>query len=122
MTPVFDVDSQHVAWCDGVNLFDPDVKWVAFVSEQGVVCSPKLRRLGSLQDGSLLDRAGKRVAWLDGDGPDPLDLEPLPLLPPLPPLPPLKPLPPLLPLSPQQTTKPEGSWSALSWAQYLSQA
>lgn len=118
MTPIFDQNTIHVSWFDGENIFDLDLNWVAFNSNENIFSSSTLAWLGPLHEGSFLDKQGKAVAWLDGSSPSGT-LKPLTPLRPLRPLTPLRPLRPLNPLRPLSPLTPLGGWSRLSWQQWL---
>lgn len=118
MTPIFDQNAQLAGWFDGENIFDLNLEWVAFLSDDHFFSSNTLSWLGPIHDGSLLDRNGKPVAWLEGASPSGT-LKPLTPLRPLKPLKPLRPLRPLNPLRPLKPLNPLGGWSTLVWNQWL---
>jgi len=118
MIPIFDRNTNLVAWFDGENIFDLRLNWVAFHSGGHFFSPFSLHWLGPFHDGSLLDQNGKPVAWLEGSSPIGT-LRPLSPLSPLRPLQPLRPLTPLQPLRPLMPLVPLGGWSQLSWGEWL---
>ncbi len=118
MTPIFDRYVKLSGWFDGENIFDLNLQWVAFLSDGNFFSSNSLQWLGPFNGGSLLDRNGKPVLWLDGTTPSGT-LKPLTPLRPLKPLKPLRPLKPLKPLQPLKPLNPLGGWSTLNWNQWL---
>lgn len=118
MTPIFDRNSNMVAWFDGENVFDINQDWIAFHSNGHLFSSSSLAWLGALNSGGIQDQNGKAVAWLAGSRPS-SSLRPLTPLRPLKPLQPLRPLRPLTPLKPLVQLAPLGGWSSLSWQQWL---
>jgi len=118
MTPIFDKNVQLAGWFDGENICDLGLNWVAFLSGDNFFSSKSLGWLGPMHEGSLLDRNGKPVAWLEGASPSGT-LRPLTPLQPLRPLTPLQPLRPLNPLQPLRPLDPLGGWSHLEWGQWL---
>ena len=118
MTPIFDQNAQLSGWFDGENIFDLNLEWAAFLSSGHFFSSNSLSWLGPMHNGSLLDRNGKPVAWLEGVSPSGT-LKPLTPLRPLKPLKPLRPMKPLNPLKPLKPLNPLGGWSTLAWNQWL---
>lgn len=120
MTPVFDSDSDLVAWFDGHHFFDLDQNWIAFTTNGNIFSAKTNAWLGPLNGGSLLDTNGKPVAWLQGTTPSGM-LKPLTPLNPIRPITPLRPLRPLQPLKPLHPLNPLGGWSYMKFAQWLAQ-
>lgn len=120
MKPVFDSNSNLVAWFDGHHFFDVDLNWVAFATSSHIFSALTNSWLGPFQNGTLLDTNGKPVGWLQGTTPSGT-LKPLRPLQPFKPLTPLTPLRPLKPLKPLQPLQPLGGWSPLSFNQWLTQ-
>ncbi len=120
MTPVFDSGANHVAWFDGHHFFDLHQNWVAYAANGHVFSSASNTWLGPFHSGSLLDRNGKPVGWLQNTTPSGT-LKPLKPLSPFKPLKPLRPLRPLQPLKPLRPLQPLGGWSEMQFAQWLAQ-
>lgn len=118
MVPIFDRNAQLVGWFDGEHVFDTGMSWVAFQSSGNLFSAKTSAWLGQLIDGSLNDRQGKPVAWLESSSPKGT-LAPLAPMSPLRPLTPLRPLKPLRPLTPLTPLAPLGGWSGLDWQAWL---
>jgi len=119
MTPIFDSNSELVAWSDGIHLFDIAMNWVAFEANGHIFSSKTGEWLGPIHNGSILDTKGKPVAWFSGSEPSGTLPSLKPLKPPKP-LKPLRPLLPLKPLKPLQPLVPLGGWSPLGFAEWMS--
>ena len=121
MKAIFDKDCNCVGWYDEQNrmLYDIEIRWIGFV-EQNSLFSNSTKWVGGMMRGTIVDKAGKPVAWIDGYKPQSTGalLQPLTPLHPLTPLRPLKPLSPLRPLRP---LTPIGGWSNYSWIQFINQ-
>ena len=109
MTPIYDRHTELSGWFDGENIFDLNLNWVAFLNDGNFFSSDSLHWLGPFNEGSLLDRNGKPVLWLDGATPRGA----------LKPFIPLRPLKPLTPLRTLKPLNPLGGWSKLNWDQWL---
>lgn len=119
MKAIFDKNCDLVGWYDNKNnmIFDTEMRWVGFVVS-GYIFYRTSTWLGGYYEGSINDKQGKPVAWVDGNQPRGT----LPLmrpLRPLRPLTPLRPLRPLRPLHPLRPLTPLGGWSRLSWKEFL---
>jgi hypothetical protein len=121
MIPIYDRDVTLVGWlAEGGHLYDVDMQWVAYAIDRNLWSVRTGSWLGPANGSSLLDRAGKVVAWSSAGG-IAGSLRPLNPLPPLKPLQPLTPLKPLTPLRPLKPLDPIGGWSAMSWDRWLIQ-
>lgn len=118
MVPVFDKAKRLVGWFDDGHLYSAQLEWVAFRDGGHLFSSTSCKWLGQIESGSLRDREGKVVAWIEGARPS-SGLRPLQPLTPFRPLQPLRPLKPLNPLTPLVPLTPLGGWSSLSWEQWL---
>jgi hypothetical protein len=121
MTPIFNARSLHRGWLDGNNVFDPSWRWIAFLHADNIYSATSLHWLGSLNEGSVRDRSGKPVAWLEGASPT------RGVAPPPPGAAPQKPVTPFVtqrspvPRPPPIPLTPLGGWSPLDWEEWLSQ-
>ncbi len=118
MTPLFDKDSNLVAWmAEGLeDIFDPELEWVGIIIEGNLFRASDLAWVGPVQGGNFYDKEGKPYAWTVK--PIEMMLKPLVPLQPLRPLrpKPLKPLKPLTPMKPFTPAEPIGGWSETSFA------
>lgn len=118
MTPLFDRNTLHVGWLEGVHVFDTDINWRAFIAGGHVFSAATCEWLGRHSGVALLDRDGQVVAWYEGSPPRAGGRSPAPPRPGMPPRPfrPKRPIMPRRPLFPQ--TQPH-EWSALDWLRWL---
>jgi hypothetical protein len=121
MTPIFNKETtQLTAWVDDDGyIFSTNFEWIAFV-EKDYVFSNNCRWLGGLYKGTIIDKDGRPVAWLENTIPQSttsLLAPPIPLTP----LSPLAPLNPLMPLKPLVPLTPLGGWSELNWKNFILQ-
>lgn len=119
MTPIFDSNAALVGWFDGHNIFDADLRWIAFSVSGQVFSAESLAWLGPLNGTSFLDRNGKPVGWLEGSTPKGAPPSPVPLTP-LRPLAPLRPNRPVQPITPIRPLVPLGGWSPQRWESWWS--
>lgn len=119
MKAIFDRDCKCVGWYnenDGM-IYDTEMKWIGFISRNNFFSTNTIW-LGGFFQGSMVDKQGRVVAWVEGNRPQGT----LPLQCPLRPLKPLTPLRPLRPLRPLKPLMPLGGWSRLNWREYINQA
>ena len=121
MTPIFDAKSKHLGWLDGGNVFDPSWRWIAFVDTGNIFSATTLHWLGALKEGSVRDRSGKPVAWLEGASPTSGVATSVPGPTPPKPLTPFATQRPLAPRTPPTPVTPLGGWSHLNWEAWLAQ-
>lgn len=112
----FDKYSRLVGWINETDqmIYDTNIRWVGF-AKNNYVFTTTCRWVGGFQNGTLIDKNGKPVAWNNGHNPTGT----LPLTPPLTPLRPLIPLTPLRPLTPLKPLRPftpVGGWSPMDWS------
>lgn len=118
MKPIFDCRTNHLGWLKDGMVFDLDICWIAFIHDGHLFAAGSCSWLGPYREGSLMDRGGRVVAWLEGTRPAALSPPLTPTQPPWPkrPFRPVRPLPPKRPLFPQATPS---DWSALAWTEWL---
>ncbi|MEN9324026.1 MAG: hypothetical protein RL699_1806 [Bacteroidota bacterium] len=121
MTPLFDKDTNLVGWLsdDKKNIFDTNINWVAFISNDNSVWTVKNKVwVGNLYGNNVRDISGKTSFW-NTETQIENSLRPMRPLNPLTPLTPLRPLRPLNPLRPLRPLTPLGGWSVISWEQFV---
>jgi hypothetical protein len=121
LEPLFDNNSRFVGWIDpGRHMFDPDMRWIAFLAG-GHAWSPETASwLGPVQGLTCFDREGRVVAWsprrlVTGLVPGAHPIQPTRPARPLRPLAPVRPLRPIRPLTPVR------GWSPIAFENWLSQ-
>jgi Amelogenin len=120
MDAIFSPQCELVAWLKPAEfIFDLSLRPVAFVKNGNAFSYPGRSWLGPVDVFTLLDRAGRPVAFNPSHAPRG-QLPPIKPLKPLPPLKPLRPLRPLRPLKPLRPLTPLGGWSELSFQHWLS--
>lgn len=122
MDPLYDKKANFVGWLsEHSNVFDKDLKWVAYINGNYVWARKTRVWIGVLKGTNLLDRKGRIVAW-STNGPvvgglgfteAPLDIGP-PLLA-------VMPIIHQVPLHPGYAPQPAGEWSKLTFTQWLHQ-
>lgn len=64
LQPLFDRYCNHVAWLSRDQfLFDPGMKWLAFIDNNNVWNKENLEWLGIINGAICLDKEGKVIAW-----------------------------------------------------------
>lgn len=122
MEALFDKKANFVGWLyDRENIFDTELRWVAYINNGYVWSVDKRNWIGELRNTNCLDKDGKVVAW-NPNSPvvGSLDKVEAPLKAHKP-LPPPKPLIDEKPLKPSKPPKPIGGWSPLTFNEWLSQ-
>lgn len=120
MNAIFDKKCILVAWLyEDKYIFDKDMRWIGFIQDE-YIFNNRCRWLGGFYKHTVVDKAGKAIAWEEGYSPRSRLSLITPLIP-LIPLTPLNPLTPLTPLTPLIPLVPQGGWSALSWDNFLNQ-
>ena len=121
MFPIFDKDSTLCGWLskDRKYIFDINVNWVAFVSNDESVWTVNNKSwVGVLRGSNVHDVEGKTAFW-NPETKVENSLRPLKPLNPLTPLRPLTPLNPLKSLKPIKPLTPIGGWSSISWKNFV---
>lgn len=122
MEPLYDKKANFVGWLvEHSNVFNKDLKWVAYVYYNYVWATKTRVWIGGLRGTNLLDRYGRIVAW-STSGPvvgslgfieGPINIGP-----------PIMPVVPIIhgvPLHPGEAPEPAGEWSKLTFSQWLNQ-
>ena len=117
MEPIFDQDSNLVAWFNGKHFFDTDMNWIAFETNEHVF-STDCEWLGTFRDGSLNDKSGKVIAWMRGCDPHG-SMRPMTPMRPMKPMQPMRPMRPMRPMKPMKRMTPLGGWSVLGFDAWL---
>jgi len=122
MDPLYDKKANFVGWLlEHSNVFNKDLKWVAYVYNNYVWATKTRVWIGELKGTNLLDRDGRIVAW-STSGPlvgslglikAPLDVGPpividVPIIH-------------AVPLHPGYAPEPAGEWSKLTFTEWLNQ-
>ncbi len=64
--PLFDKDSNHVAWVqDDRHIFDTSMKWIAFIEKGHAWAADNADWLGAFFDKQCTDKSGRVFAWGD---------------------------------------------------------
>lgn len=123
MTPIFDKNSDLVAWVSNNNkhIFDTSMNWIAFISSNNVFSEDSKIWLGPIIDGSILDRNGKVVAWIKDTNPKGT-MRPMTPMQPMTPMRPMRPMHPMTPMRPMRKMTPIGGWSEYNFKQWLYQS
>ena len=122
MDPLYDKKANFVGWLlEERNVFDKDLKWVAYVYNNYVWSIKTRVWIGELKGTNLLDREGRIVAW-STSGPviGGLGLAEAPLAF-GPPIMPAVPIIDDIPLNPGFAPEPFGEWSKLTFKAWLNQ-
>lgn len=121
MEPLFDAGRVLQAWMRSrTDVFDVDMRWIAFVRNGNAFDSADLRWLGPLVGNSLLDTRGKPVLWAPAAAVEDA-IHPQKPLHPMRPIRPIIPIRPVRPLPPPPPKVPVGGWSRLAFHDWLTQ-
>ena len=120
--PLYDKDAKFVGWLlNHSNVFNKDLIWVAYIFNNYIWATKTKVWIGELRRTNLLDREGNIVAW-STSGPALGSLgfkkEPLSISPPIIPVIPIIHY---APLNPGYAPEPLGTWSKLTFSQWLNQ-
>jgi len=120
--PLFDKYAKFVGWLlDYSNVFDKDLKWVAYIFNNFIWATKTSVWIGELRGTNLLDRDGNIVAWsTSGPAEGTLGFKEAPLHF-GPPIMPVEPIIYYVPLNPGYVPEPAGTWSKLTFNQWLNQ-
>ena len=69
MQAIIDKNCDLVGWLYGNHLFNTNMDWVAFHTNNHFFSADNINWLGTFNSGSLLDTNGKVVAWIIGCSP-----------------------------------------------------
>jgi hypothetical protein len=64
MQAIIDKNCDLVGWLNGNHLFNTNMDWIAFHTNNHFFSADNLNWLGAFNSGTLLDTNGKVVAWI----------------------------------------------------------
>ncbi len=106
MQAIIDKNCDLVGWLNGNHLFNTNMDWIAFHTNNHFFSADNLNWLGAFNSGTLLDTNGKVVAWIMGTSPQGT-------------MRPMRPMRPMTPMRPMRPMTPMGGWSNLNFNQWL---
>ncbi|UOK57383.1 hypothetical protein MGI18_23175 [Bacillus sp. OVS6] len=122
MEALFDKDCQLVAWLDAENenIFDTNMNWIAFLSEDNIFSSTTKKWLGVYNKLACYDTTGRIVAW---NPESPFEGMGTPNRPysPYTPYTPYTPYKPYTPYTPYRPNTPYRGWSEISFNKWRNQ-
>lgn len=120
--PLFNKKGKFVGWLlEYTNIFDKDLEWRAYVFNDFIWATETGIWIGELRGTNLLDRDGNIVAWsINGPIEGSLGFKEAPLYM-GPPSIPVQPIIYYIPLNPGYAPEPLGTWSELSFNEWLNQ-
>lgn len=121
MYPLYTPQVELVAWLDDAgNIFDSNMNWIAFISDNNVFSSVSIGWLGIIKDKTILDQSGKPFLWNPDS--DILSMsKPFRPFKPFKPFAPFKPFKPFTPFKPFKPFVPSGGWSSHNFDSWKNQ-
>ena len=111
MIPIYNRNTDLIAWTDMKNVYDVNMQWIAFIYNGNCFNASTCEWIGPVNGTNFLDNYGRVIGWSKECPVKGLGYSPVRPIRPIRPITPIRPIRPVTPIKPIRPITPMGGWS-----------